>query len=168
MRVSFRQLLEVTQSIQVMTLVFCDPAFVYFMDGDRVEIMKLLTPSSYRGNQVGVFKPRQMLSNRLTGHIQARTELSECLAVLRAQGIQQAPPGRVSESLEHTIDIHRSLFTQENTCMSRMIVHSERKEHAMNLVETADFLVDAKVSTCAAQKGKVMPAEAMTGREGRR
>ena len=103
----------------MLTLVFCDPAFVYFMDGDRVEIVELLTPSSHRGNQVGVFKPREVLCHRLAGHIQVRTKLSERPASVRAQGIQQASPGRVSKSLEYLINIHGNQFMQQHACMSR-------------------------------------------------
>ena len=107
----------------MVTLVFFDPTFVYFMDGDRVEIMQLFAPSPHRGNQVGVFKPREVLRDRLAGHVEVCTELSQRLAALRAKGIQQAPPGRVSESLEHIIDVHRSQYMQENTCMARMPDH---------------------------------------------
>jgi hypothetical protein len=98
---------------------FSSPAFVYFMDGDRVEIVKLLTPSSHRGNQVGVFKPREVLCHRLAGHIKVRTKLSQRPASVLVQGIQQASPGRVSESLEHLINTHGNQFMQQDACMSR-------------------------------------------------
>src|SRR5208337_5527159 len=95
MRVSFRPLFRVAQSIQMLRLVFYDPALVYFMNGDRFEIVKLFTASSYRGNQVCVFKPRKMLGDRLSGHVYVRAELSQRLAAVCAQRIQQASPGRV-------------------------------------------------------------------------
>jgi hypothetical protein len=119
MMVSFRPFLEVSQGIQVLTLVFFDPAFVYFMYGDRVEVVQFFTPSSYRGDQLSVFKPGEMLRDRLAGHIEMCAELSQRLAALRAQSVQQTPSRRVSEGLEHIVNIHRNEVMQENTCMAR-------------------------------------------------
>ena len=66
-----------------------------------------------------------------------------------AQGVPQAPPGRVSESLEHIIDVRGVEYMQEMP--SHHPVREEGKR-AMNLEELAVFLVDAKVNTYAAQK----------------
>ena len=117
--VSFRPFLEVSQGIQVLTLVFFDPAFVYFMDGDWIEVMKLFTPPANCRDEVGILEPFEMLRDRLAGHVELCAELSQRLAALRAQSVQQTPSRRVSEGLEHIVNIHRNEVMQENTCMAR-------------------------------------------------
>jgi len=44
-----------------------------------------------------------MLAHRLTRHVETRAQLVKRLAVLRAQPVEQFPPARVGQRLEHRI-----------------------------------------------------------------
>ncbi len=116
--VSFRPFLEVMQGVQVLTLVFFDPASVYFVNGDGIEIMQFFTASANCHNQVCVFQPLEVLRDRLTRHVELCTELSQRLAAVRTQGIEQTPPRGISKGFEHIINIHAGEYMQEKTCMS--------------------------------------------------
>src|SRR5580704_11899595 len=84
-------------------LVFADPAIRDFEDRHRVEEMQLLAATPDDGDQVRIFQQFQMLGHRLPSHVQVFTKLSECLAILCEEFIEQLPARRVGECFEHLV-----------------------------------------------------------------
>src|SRR4030042_2665657 len=118
MMVSFQPLLEVPQGVQVLPLELLDPTLVDLVNGDRVEVVQFFAPPANRRNQVGVLQSPEVLRDRLAGHVEVRAELPQRLAALRSKTVEQTPPCRIGECLEHLVHVHAKHDMLENTCMS--------------------------------------------------
>src|SRR5579884_3481734 len=73
------------------------------MDRHRIEIVQLLPPPSDSDDEIGVFQDRQMLTHRLSRHVESRAELAKRLTVLGTQSVEQFSPARIGQRLEHRI-----------------------------------------------------------------
>src|SRR2546423_9286896 len=68
----------------------------------------LLPAGSTRSDETGVLQHPQVLHHAEAGHLQIRLELAERAAVSLEQAVEQVPPGRIGECLEHAIVVHGS------------------------------------------------------------
>ena len=83
-----------------------DPAVVNHLDRHRVEEVQLLPAGAAGDDQPRVLQHPQVLHHAEPGHLDVRLELGERAAVPLEQPVQQAPPGRVRERLEHAVVVH--------------------------------------------------------------
>jgi hypothetical protein len=81
-------------------VVLIDPSFSNLIDRDRVEVVEPFSTSPDGGDEIGRFKNREVLADRLTGHFQASGELKETLPVTSVQAVQQVTSTRIGQSLE--------------------------------------------------------------------
>ena len=72
------------QSSQSVTFESLDPALLDLVNRDRVEVMELLAPPPDRRHQVRGLQGREVLRDRLAGHVAVPTKVPEGLAVLRS------------------------------------------------------------------------------------
>jgi hypothetical protein len=87
MMLPLRLLFELTQEIQVVSLVFLNPTLVYLVDGDRVEVVELFAPPADGRNKVGVLQSPEVLRDRLARHVQVYTEFPQRLTAAPAQAV---------------------------------------------------------------------------------
>ena len=91
--------LELRERPQLMALELADPAFIHLLDGDRVEVMQLVTSTPNCRQQIAGLQQQQVLRHRLARHVQMLAEFPESLAIALMQQIQQAPAVRIGERL---------------------------------------------------------------------
>src|ERR1700730_16427909 len=103
MRISFQPLLEVAQCVQPSPLVFLDPTFIDLVERNRIEVMQLFSPPADRRHQVGSLESREVLRDRLAGHVEVRAEVPQRLAVLRSEAVEQTPSCGTGERLENFV-----------------------------------------------------------------
>ena len=89
------------QGVHPLLVVLADPALGDFADGRGVEVVVLLPAAADRGHEVGRFQDRQVLADRLPGHVQALGQLAQRLAVALVQAVQEAPAAGVGQRAEH-------------------------------------------------------------------
>lgn len=76
------------------------------MDGDRIEVVELLAPPADGRDQIDLLEPLQVLRDALPRHVEVLAELSEGLAGVGAQHVEQTPARRVRDRLEDSVDVH--------------------------------------------------------------
>ena len=81
-----------------------NPALGDLVDRCGVQVVELLATPSDGRHEVGRLEDRQVLADRLAGHVQAFGEFPEALSVAGVQAIQQLAATRVGQCLE---DVHR-------------------------------------------------------------
>jgi hypothetical protein len=74
-----------------------DPTFRDVVDGRRVEVVQLFSALSDRGHEIGRLQHRQMLADRLPGHVQSGTQLPKVLATSGFQTVQQLTAARICQ-----------------------------------------------------------------------
>ena len=90
--------------------------------------MKPLPSAPHDGDEVGPLKDVEMLRRRLARHLEALTKLSQRLAVVLPQTIEQKPPGGVGQCLEDRVhparlNAHPTIM-QVFTCISQPLPRS--------------------------------------------
>src|SRR6516165_1674676 len=108
--------LEFGERTQANALVFPDPALGDLIDRNWIEVVQLLAAAPRRGDQIGALENGEVLAHRLPRHVEARTQLAQGLAIVRAQPIKKLPAARVGQRLEHLIHGHNM---QPFGCLSR-------------------------------------------------
>ena len=74
----------------------------------RIQIMKFVPSPPNDGHQIRVLQQPKMFRHRLPRHIHANAKLAQRLPVIRLQPVQQFPPGRIRQRLEHLV--HKKLY----------------------------------------------------------
>jgi len=90
-------------------LIFADPTLSDLVNWRRIEVMQLVPASPEGDNQIGCFQYCQMLGDCLTGHIELLAELTQGLAVLRSETVEQLSASWVSQCLEHLVHFTEQL-----------------------------------------------------------
>src|ERR1700756_1419396 len=103
---SFQVSLQIGQGLQSRALEFADPAFGDVLDRHGIDEVQLFTAVPLPGYEIGFLKNRQMLRDRLAGHVEPLAQLAERLAIPALQSIQQLPAARVGQSAKYSILIH--------------------------------------------------------------
>ena len=96
-------LFQIAQGLQLRAFVLADPAFVDFMDRDRVKVMEFFAAMPDGGNEVGALEEEEMLGHGLAGHGEVGAQLGERLAIAAMQGIEQVAATRIGEGFEHFV-----------------------------------------------------------------
>jgi hypothetical protein len=91
------------QRAQARSFERLDPAFGDVPQRDRVEVVQLLPAPADRGDEVGRLQQAQVLGRRLPRHVERLAQLPEGLPVAFAQPVQQRPPRRIGQRLEHRV-----------------------------------------------------------------
>ncbi len=81
-------------------VVLIDPSFSNLIDRYRVEIVEPFSTSPDGSDEIGRFKNREVLADRLTCHVQASGELKETLPVTIVQAVEQVTSTLIGQSLE--------------------------------------------------------------------
>ena len=76
-------------------------------DRDGVEEVQLLPAPPPGDDEAGVLELLQVLHHPEARHLEPRLELVERLAVVPEELVEQAPPGRVGQRLEHLVHAPR-------------------------------------------------------------
>ena len=114
--VCFQAVFQIAQCLQMLMLVFAEPAFRDFMDWNGVKVMKLLPSMPDGGDQIGRFQDREMLGNGLPGHVEVPAQFAESLPVFFAQIVQQFSTAGIRQRFEHLV--HAQEDMQPKGCMS--------------------------------------------------
>src|SRR5262249_25138772 len=98
------------------------PAVVDLVDGYGVQEVELLAAAPRRADEVRFLEQRQVLGHRLAAHLHPFAELAECEPTRLVKPVEQLPPARIREGLEHRIHPFTllPLIMQVITCMSRL------------------------------------------------
>src|SRR5215212_605712 len=83
--------------------VLAHPSVVDEPDRDRVQEMEFLAPSSPGYHQARLLELPQVLHHAETRHREAPLERAQRLPVLTEELVEQSPPSRISEGLEHRV-----------------------------------------------------------------
>ncbi len=104
---------------------FSDPAFVDFVQRNRIQVVQFFPALPMDGHEVCLFELLQMLCNRLARHVHVFAEGGERLTVILMQNVQQSSTPRVCQCFKDFVDIQWLCCSsvcgnnmQVNTCMS--------------------------------------------------
>src|SRR5262245_7416137 len=75
------------------------------MDGYRIDEMQLLATLALRRQQVCFLENGEMLRHRLAAHVEPAAQLTQRLAVLPPQAVQEPPAAWIRESAEDRVVI---------------------------------------------------------------
>jgi len=76
-------------------------------DRHRIQEVELLATAPPGHHQAGFLEQLQMLHHAETGHLEASFERAQALPVVAEKLIQQSPPRRVGQGLEHIVHASR-------------------------------------------------------------
>src|SRR4051812_30844289 len=105
--------LERGERAHPVALELADPAFGDGVDGRGVEVVQLFAAVPDDGDEPGVLEQRQVLRDRLPGHLQRLTQVGERLPRVSVQTIEETAPARVGQRLPHeqiVVTPHRQPF----------------------------------------------------------
>jgi hypothetical protein len=85
-----------------------DPAVGDGVDRLRVDVVQLLPAPPHGGDEVRGLEQREVLADRLPGHIQVGAQLTQRLPVAGVEPVEQVTPAGVGERLEHVIVVRHS------------------------------------------------------------
>ena len=109
-RDSFRLLLqfglEVEQRADTPLGVLVDPAVVQEPDRDRVQEVELLPARAAVDDEACLLEHAQVLHDPEARHLEPALEVGERAAVALEEPVEQVPPRRVGERLEHPVVVH--------------------------------------------------------------
>ncbi len=91
-------------------LEFSDPALVYFMQRNRIEVVQFFPALPNDGDEVGCFELLQVLRNRLASHLHVFAQCGQGLAVLLVQHIKQTPAAGISQRFKYFVDVQWRFF----------------------------------------------------------
>src|SRR4051794_11554876 len=83
--------------------VLADPPVVDQPDRDGVEEVQLLPATFARDHEPRLLQLLQVLHDPEPGHVEALLELAQGLTVFAVELVEQAPPGRIGQRLEHLV-----------------------------------------------------------------
>jgi hypothetical protein len=72
-------------------------------DRHRVQEVQLLPPRAARRHQARVLQQAQVLHHAEARHRELRLELGQRAPVAREEPVEEVPPGRIGERLEHAV-----------------------------------------------------------------
>ena len=110
------------QRAQARAFEFLDPAFGDVPERDRVEVVQFLPAPADGGDEVGRLQQAQVLGRRLPRHVERLAQLPEGLPVAFAQPVQQRPPRRIGQRLEHRVILDHPDTMQVFTCICQAII----------------------------------------------
>ena len=102
-RCLLQRMFQVGQCVDSAAVVAIDPALADLVDGRGVEVVQLLATAPHRRHQVRRFEHREMLADRLPGHVEPLAELGQVLTAAIVQAVEHPPPARIGERLEHRV-----------------------------------------------------------------
>ena len=96
----------------MLLFILHNPPFVNLVDRHRAKIVQLLASSPNNDDKVRVFEQKQVFGHGLTRHIEMLTKLSQRLAIVLMEHVQQAPPARIRKRLENLVCVsnHASYY----------------------------------------------------------
>src|ERR1700726_16498 len=103
---SFKLSLELRKCAESGQLEFADPAFGDLVDRHGIDEVQLFSALPFPGHEIGLLENRQMLRDRLAGHVQPLAQLAKRLAIPAVQPIEQLPTICIGQSAKHSIVIH--------------------------------------------------------------
>jgi hypothetical protein len=80
-----------------------DPAVGDRVDRHRVEVVQLLPAVPDGGDEVGPLQHREVLADRLPGHVEARAQLVQPLPVPGVEAVEEPPTAGVGQRLEDLV-----------------------------------------------------------------
>src|SRR4051794_17524946 len=95
--------LEVDERRDVALRVLVDPPVVDQPDRHGIEEVQLLPAGSAGHHEPRVLQDAQVLHDAVARHLHLRLQLTEGAAVATEQQVEQEPPSRIGERLEHAI-----------------------------------------------------------------
>src|SRR5262249_42888213 len=102
---SFEVAFEVGERLEAPALVLADPALGDLVDRDGVQEVQLLAAAPQDGDEIRVFQNFQVLRDGLPGHVEMLRELSERLAVVGMELVQQEPAAGIGGRLERLVEV---------------------------------------------------------------
>src|SRR5262252_7430828 len=125
MVLSLQSLLELVQSPQAPALELLHPAVVDLVDGHGVQEVELLATAPRRADEVRLLEQREVLRDRLPGHVHPLAELAQREPARLEQAIEKLSPAGIRERFEHRIHpgLLLHLIMQAFACMSRSKKH---------------------------------------------
>jgi len=103
---SFKGSFEFSECIQGWCIELADPAFGDLVDRHGIDEVQLFTAVPPPGHEIGLLKNRQVLRDRLAGHVQSLAQLAQRLTVPAVQPIQQLPTVCIGQSAKHSVIVH--------------------------------------------------------------
>src|SRR6516165_5601642 len=82
---------EFRECIQARRIELADPALGDLVDRHGIDEVQFFTTVPPPGHEIGLLKNRQMLRDRLAGHVQSLAQLAKRLTISAVQPIQQLP-----------------------------------------------------------------------------
>jgi len=84
-----------------------DPAFGDLVDRCGVQVVELLSAAAHRGDEICRLQHRQVLADRLAGHVEPRAQLAKTLSAAGIQAVEEPAATRIRQRLEHPV--HRDV-----------------------------------------------------------
>jgi len=100
-------LLEIRECADPRLVVPANPPVGDGVDRLGIQVVQLLPAVPHGGDQVRLFQDRQVLADRLPGHIEPGAQLAQRLPGPLVQAVEQPPAAGVSQRPEHLI--HRKI-----------------------------------------------------------
>jgi hypothetical protein len=85
-----------------------DPLFQSVVDGRGIEVVQLLPPPAHGRDDAGRLEHREVLADRLPGHVEAGAQLAQGLPVAGVQAVEEASATRIGERPEHCVHLGSS------------------------------------------------------------
>jgi len=127
MSLPFELFFEVDERVQASVLEFADPSTHDLADGDRIQVVELLSSAPHDGDEVRSLEDGEMFGDGLTSHRQAIGELTQRLAIAGKQRVEQCATAFVGEGTEHVF--HATILG------NHMVACQERRLRLRNLTD---------------------------------
>src|SRR6516165_5043994 len=89
-------------------LEFADPTLGDLVNRHRIDEVQLFPAVAFPGDEIGLLENRQMLRDRLAGHLQPFAQFAKRLAISAVQPIQQPPTASIGQSAKQKVLFHTS------------------------------------------------------------
>lgn len=83
--------------------VLADPAFVYFVNRNGIQIVQLFASPPNGNDQIRLLKQSKVLGDGLARHVQVHAKLSQRLPVVCVEPVEQFPAGGIGQRFEHLV-----------------------------------------------------------------
>ena len=73
------------QRTQALAFVFSNPTLVNLVNRHGIEVVQLLAPTPNGGDEIRLFQQRQVLGDRLAGHVEVFAQFTQGLSIFFAK-----------------------------------------------------------------------------------